>query len=75
MLTHGRGAEVHVPNLFLGTKQEFETHAEQFGFAQDQRDIVTFHNGESDDDFLNELNEFGSDAPPDRKEGGESEYT
>lgn len=61
-ITTGQGVEVHVPNLFLGFKEEFEVFADQREFSQDQRDMVPFH--EEYDDYLNQLDDFGSEAPP-----------
>ncbi|QDS75020.1 hypothetical protein FKW77_005861 [Venturia effusa] len=60
-ITAGHGIEVPVPNLFLGTKAEFEEFADQREFSQDQRDVVVFH--EECDDYLNQLDDFGVEVP------------
>lgn len=67
------GTRVHVPNMFLGNREEFKLFAEQREFSQDQRDVVTFH--EECEDYLNQYDDFISEPPPDRDEEEDSEHT
>ncbi|TID14499.1 hypothetical protein E2P81_ATG08453 [Venturia nashicola] len=75
-LTAGRGVQVQVGNLFLGTKGEFETFATARGFTKEQRDVVVFlQDREEEEDFLNELEDFGDEVPMHNEPDEKSEYT
>jgi hypothetical protein len=73
-ITAGRGTEVQVPNLFLGTKEELEIYAEQYQYSEDQREVVTFHS--ECEDFLNQFDNFGlEETLSDNEENDTSDRT
>lgn len=75
-VTCGNGAEVSVPNLFLGTEVEFEEFAEEREFTKEQRDVVVFlREKEEGEDYLNKLEDFGVEVPMHNEMEEVSEYT
>ncbi|KAE9976449.1 hypothetical protein EG328_002631 [Venturia inaequalis] len=72
-LTTGPGVAVEVANLFLGTAGEFEGFAEEQGFTKEQREVVIFC--EEEEDYLDELCDFGVAVPMHNELEEESEYT